>query len=79
MESCLQKNFDVRPKDSSAEKKLRIAVLVSKAAIQFLMGVSPSEYTVPEEVKAAGFQACVDDFGSIVEGHDVKKLKFCEN
>ncbi|KAM1748710.1 hypothetical protein ACFX12_009667 [Malus domestica] len=35
----------------------------------------PSDYTVPEEVKAAGFQICADEVGSIVEGRDVKKLK----
>lgn len=34
-----------------------------------------SEYTVPEEVKAAGFEICADELGSIVEGRDVKKLK----
>lgn len=38
--------------------------------------MQPSDYTVPEEVKAAGFQICGDELGSIVEGHDVKKLKF---
>jgi len=31
---------------------------------------------VPDEVKEAGFQICADEMGSIVEGHDVKKLKF---
>ncbi|CAI0430451.1 unnamed protein product [Linum tenue] len=39
-------------------------------------GVSPSDYTVPSEVKAAGFDICADELGSIVEGHDVKKLRF---
>ena len=34
-----------------------------------------SEYTVPEEVKAAGFEICADELGSIVEGRDSKKLK----
>ncbi|KAL5556798.1 hypothetical protein UlMin_039034 [Ulmus minor] len=58
------------------QEKLRVAVLVSKAAFQFIQGVQPSDYTVPEEVKAAGFQICADELGSIVEGHDVKKLKF---
>ncbi|XP_043805629.1 calcium-transporting ATPase 2, plasma membrane-type isoform X2 [Manihot esculenta] len=38
-------------------------------------GASPSDYTVPAEVKAAGFEICGDELGSIVEGHDVKKLK----
>ncbi|CAN1343034.1 Calcium-transporting ATPase 2, plasma membrane-type, partial [Linum perenne] len=42
----------------------------------FLAGVSPSDYTVPSEVKAAGFDICADELGSIVESHDVKKLKF---
>ena len=31
---------------------------------------------MPDEVKEAGFQICADEMGSIVEGHDVKKLKF---
>ncbi|KAF2295556.1 hypothetical protein GH714_033187 [Hevea brasiliensis] len=62
--------------ESEAKEKLRIAVLVSKAAFQFIQGVSPSDYTVPAEVKAAGFEICADELGSIVEGHDVKKLKF---
>ena len=39
-------------------------------------GVQPSDYVVPDEVKAAGFQICAEELGSIVEGHDVKKLKF---
>ncbi|CBI33689.3 unnamed protein product, partial [Vitis vinifera] len=56
-------------------QKLRIAVLVSKAAFQFIQGVPVSDYVVPEEIKAAGFQICADELGSIVEGHDVKKLK----
>ncbi|KAJ4963698.1 hypothetical protein NE237_023637 [Protea cynaroides] len=59
------------------QEKLRVAVLVSKAALQFIHGIALSnEYTVPAEVKAAGFQICADELGSIVEGHDVKKLKF---
>ena len=37
-------------------------------------GVQPSDYTVPEEVKAAGFGICGEELGSIVEGRDLKKL-----
>ncbi|XP_045812184.1 calcium-transporting ATPase 2, plasma membrane-type-like [Trifolium pratense] len=58
------------------QEKLRVAVLVSKAAFQFIQGVKPSDYKVPEEVKDAGFEICGDELGSIVEGHDVKKLKY---
>lgn len=38
-------------------------------------GVELTDYTVPKEVEAAGFQICADELGSIAEGHDVKKLK----
>lgn len=41
-----------------------------------ILGVQPSDYTVPEEVKAAGFHICADELGSIVEGHDPKKFKY---
>ncbi|XP_052110390.1 calcium-transporting ATPase 2, plasma membrane-type isoform X2 [Arachis duranensis] len=58
------------------QEKLRVAVLVSKAAFQFIQGVQLGDYTVPQHVKAAGFQIDAEELGSIVEGHDVKKLKF---
>lgn len=51
----------------------RVAVIVSQAALQFIQGLS--DYKVPEDVKAAGFQICAEELGSIVEGHDPKKLK----
>ncbi|XP_071701693.1 calcium-transporting ATPase 2, plasma membrane-type-like isoform X3 [Rutidosis leptorrhynchoides] len=57
-------------------QKLRIAVLVSKAAFQFIQGAQSGDYQVPEEVKAAGFDICADEAGSLVEAHDIKKLKF---
>ncbi|KAL9252681.1 Calcium-transporting ATPase 2, plasma membrane-type-like protein [Drosera capensis] len=59
------------------QEKLRIAVLVSTAAFQFIGGAptqTPDVYVVPDDVKAAGFQICAKELGSIVEGHDIKKL-----
>ncbi|XP_027190208.1 putative calcium-transporting ATPase 11, plasma membrane-type [Cicer arietinum] len=50
--------------------KLRVAVLVSKVAFQFLQDAQQSDYKVLEEVKDSGFQICGDELGSIVEGHD---------
>ncbi|XP_062098690.1 calcium-transporting ATPase 1-like [Humulus lupulus] len=59
----------------SNQEKFRVAVLVSQAALQFIHGLNLiSEYTVPEEVKDAGFEICADELGTIVEGRDVKKL-----
>ncbi|KAI3737260.1 hypothetical protein L2E82_27257 [Cichorium intybus] len=39
-------------------------------------GAQTGDYKVPEDVKAAGFNICADEAGSLVEGHDLKKLKF---
>uniref|UniRef100_A0A5B6ZZF1 Calcium-transporting ATPase n=1 Tax=Davidia involucrata TaxID=16924 RepID=A0A5B6ZZF1_DAVIN len=72
----LSKRYEAAAMRRTNQEKLRVAVLVSKAAFQFIQGVQPSDYTVPEEVKVAGFQICADELGSIVEGHDLKKLKF---
>ncbi|CAN1191295.1 Calcium-transporting ATPase 2, plasma membrane-type [Linum perenne] len=72
----LSKRTEAAAMRKTNQEKLRVAVLVSKAAFQFISSVSPSDYTVPSEVKAAGFDICADELGSIVESHDVKKLKF---
>ncbi|CAM8996080.1 unnamed protein product [Rhodiola kirilowii] len=72
----LSKRYEAAAMRRTNQEKLRIAVLVSKAAFQFIQGVSPSDYVVPQEVKDAGFHICGDELGSIVESHDVKKLKF---
>ncbi|KAJ4839366.1 ATF/CREB activator [Turnera subulata] len=72
----LSKRFEAEAIRRSNQEKLRVAVLVSKAALQFIHCLNlASDYTVPPEVEAAGFQICADELGSIVEGHDVKKLK----
>ncbi|CAI9777178.1 unnamed protein product [Fraxinus pennsylvanica] len=68
----LSKRFEVREIQKSNQEKLRIAVLVSQAALSFIQGIS---YTVPEAVKGAGFEICADELGSIVEGHNLSKLK----
>ncbi|KAI3669759.1 hypothetical protein L6452_41146 [Arctium lappa] len=58
-----------------SNQKLRIAVLVSKAALQFQQGAEASDHTIPDEIKAAGFGISADEAGSIVENHDSKRLK----
>nr|KAJ0223638.1 hypothetical protein LSAT_V11C200080340 [Lactuca sativa] len=71
----LAKRNEVAAMRRTNQEKLKVAVLVSKAAVHFLQGVQPSDYTLPEEVKFAGFEICADEVASIVEGHDSKKLK----
>ncbi|XP_022843778.1 calcium-transporting ATPase 2, plasma membrane-type-like [Olea europaea var. sylvestris] len=72
----LPKRYEAAAMRKTNQEKLRIAVIVSKAALQFIEGVKPSDYTVPKNVQEAGFQICADELGAIVEGHDVKKLEF---
>ncbi|KAL1826600.1 hypothetical protein ACET3Z_005012 [Daucus carota] len=38
--------------------------------------LQPSNYVVPEDVKASGYQIGADELGSVVEGRDQKKLIF---
>ncbi|CAL0319035.1 unnamed protein product [Lupinus luteus] len=72
----LSKRFEADAIRRSNQEKFRVAVLVSQAALQFIHGLNlSSEYTAPEEVKAAGFEICADELGSVVEGRDVKKLR----
>ncbi|KAI3503018.1 hypothetical protein L1887_31452 [Cichorium endivia] len=72
----LSKRSEAAAMRRTNQEKLRIAVLVSKAAFQFIQGAQTGDYKVPEDVKAAGFNICADEAGSLVEGHDLKKLKF---
>ncbi|XP_057491706.1 calcium-transporting ATPase 2, plasma membrane-type-like isoform X2 [Actinidia eriantha] len=72
----LSKRYEAAAMRRTNQEKLRVAVLVSKAAFQFIQGGQSSEYVVPQEVKAAGFNISADELESLVEGHDVKKLKF---
>ncbi|KAH6808317.1 calcium ATPase 2 [Perilla frutescens var. frutescens] len=72
----LSKRYEVAEMRKTNQEKLRISVLVAKAAFIFINGAKSSDYTVPKEVKAAGFKICADELGSIVEGHDLKRLEF---
>ncbi|XP_019173309.1 PREDICTED: calcium-transporting ATPase 2, plasma membrane-type-like [Ipomoea nil] len=73
----LSKRYEAAAMRRTNQEKLRIAVLVSKAAFQFIQGVKPpSDYTLPKEVEEAGYEICPDELGALVEGHDLKKLKF---
>ncbi|KAK0577616.1 hypothetical protein LWI29_035822 [Acer saccharum] len=72
----LSKRSEAEAIRRSNQEKFRVAVLVSQAALQFIQGLDLStEYTAPDEVEAAGFQIDPDELGSIVEGHEIKKLK----
>ncbi|XP_057784460.1 calcium-transporting ATPase 2, plasma membrane-type-like isoform X1 [Salvia miltiorrhiza] len=75
--AILSKRYEAAAMRKTNHEKFRVAILVSKAAFQFLQGMQPSDddYTVPQQVQDAGFQICAEELESIVEGHDLKKLK----
>ncbi|XP_057501013.1 calcium-transporting ATPase 2, plasma membrane-type-like isoform X1 [Actinidia eriantha] len=73
----LEKRNEAAAMRRTYQEKLRVAVLVSKAAFQFIQaGAQSDDYIVPKEVKAAGFSICANELESLVEGHDLKKLKY---
>ncbi|XP_044364579.1 calcium-transporting ATPase 3, plasma membrane-type isoform X1 [Triticum aestivum] len=57
-------------------EKLQVAASASKAAVQLQNGLSlqSSQYVVPEDVRAAGFQIDADELTSIVESRDTERL-----
>ncbi|PAN36056.1 hypothetical protein PAHAL_6G254800 [Panicum hallii] len=72
----LDKRSEAAAMKRSNQEKLRVAVLVSKAALQFIHGLPPqADYTVPADVAAAGFGVCAEEISSVVESHDIKRLK----
>ncbi|KAJ3674350.1 hypothetical protein LUZ60_004966 [Juncus effusus] len=71
----LSKRSEAEAQKRTNHEKLRVAVLVSKAALQFLKGIPiKGDYVVPQTVRDSGFEICADELSSIVEGHDLKKL-----
>lgn len=75
----LSKRSEAEAMKKTNQEKLRIAILVSKAALQFIQASSAilprSEYIVSDEAQAAGFNIDAEELGSVVEDHDTKKLK----
>ncbi|KAG6774076.1 hypothetical protein POTOM_021425 [Populus tomentosa] len=64
------------PSEYRSMEKLRIAVLVSKAAFQYIQGFSPSDYTTPAQVKAAVVSVtAVSDYRQSLQFRDLDKEK----
>lgn len=57
------------------QEKIRVALYVQKAAIQFIDAAGRAEYKLSEEAREAGFSIHPDELASIVRGHDIKGLK----
>ncbi|KAM3738973.1 hypothetical protein ACB098_09G170500 [Castanea mollissima] len=71
----LAKRSAAEKKRRKFQEKIRVALYVQKAALQFIEAGGPPEYKLPDEDREAGFSIHPDELASIVRGHDIKGLK----
>nr|DAD29591.1 TPA_asm: hypothetical protein HUJ06_031059 [Nelumbo nucifera] len=73
-------NLDKRSESEQArrkiQEKLRVALYVQKAALQFIDAGNRVEYKLSQEVREADFGIDPNELASIVHGHDSRRLKF---
>ncbi|KAK9987373.1 hypothetical protein SO802_032324 [Lithocarpus litseifolius] len=71
----LAKRSAAELKRRKIQEKIRVALYVQKAALQFIEAAGRPEYKLPDEDREAGFSIHPDELASIVRGHDIKGLK----
>ncbi|KAK3217917.1 hypothetical protein Dsin_011887 [Dipteronia sinensis] len=76
MTADLDKRSEAEKKKLKIQEKIRVALYVQKAALQFIDAGARGEYTLSDEAREAGFSIPADELASIVRGHDIKGLKF---
>ncbi|CAL1411737.1 unnamed protein product [Linum trigynum] len=84
MVADLAKRAEAEKKRKKLQEKIRVALYVQKAALQFIDAAaiaasnnnnqSRVEYKLPDDVKLAGFGIDPNDLGSMVRSHDKKGL-----
>ncbi|XP_023526274.1 calcium-transporting ATPase 4, plasma membrane-type-like [Cucurbita pepo subsp. pepo] len=72
----LDKRSEAEKKKLKIQEKIRVALYVQKAALQFIDAVNRDEYHVSDEARNAGYNIHPDELASIVRSHDYKALKF---
>ncbi|EOY09204.1 Autoinhibited Ca2+-ATPase 11 isoform 1 [Theobroma cacao] len=71
----LDKRSEAEQQKLKIKEKIRVALIVQKAALQFIDAAGPPEYKLTNEVREANFGIEPDELASIVHGHDIKRLK----
>ncbi|CAN6483782.1 unnamed protein product [Victoria cruziana] len=71
----LLKRKEVEAKRRKIQEKMRVALYVQKAALQFIDAVSATDHQLSDDVQEAGFGMDANELASIVRGHDGKKLR----
>ncbi|XVF75759.1 hypothetical protein PTKIN_Ptkin13bG0213000 [Pterospermum kingtungense] len=71
----LEKRSEAEQQKLKIKEKIRVALIVQKAALQFIDAAGPPDYKLTNEVREANFGIEPDELASIVHGHDLKRLK----
>ncbi|XP_049935385.1 calcium-transporting ATPase 4, plasma membrane-type-like isoform X1 [Nymphaea colorata] len=71
----LLKRREAEAKRRKIQEKIRVALYVQKAALQFIDAVSAADHHLSDEVQEAGFGMDANELASVVRGHDAKKLR----
>lgn len=72
----LDKRSEAEKKKLKIQEKIRVALYVQKAALQFIDAVNRDEYHLSDEARRAGYSIHPDELASIVRSHDYKALRF---
>ncbi|XP_030525872.1 putative calcium-transporting ATPase 11, plasma membrane-type isoform X1 [Rhodamnia argentea] len=75
MVADLAKRSEAEKKRRSIQEKIRVALYVQKAALQFIDAGGLPEYKLSDEIREAGFGIDPEELASIARGHDIKRLK----
>ncbi|KAM3691085.1 hypothetical protein ACJW31_09G168400 [Castanea mollissima] len=71
----LAKRSAAEKKRRKFQEKIRVALYVQKAALQFIEAGGRPEYKLSDEDREAGFCIHPDELASIVRGHNIEGLK----
>ncbi|KAF7032990.1 hypothetical protein CFC21_044118 [Triticum aestivum] len=71
----LDKRSQAETQRRNIQEKLRVALYVQKAALQFIDAARRVEHPLPELARQSGFSISAEELASLVRGHDTKSLR----
>nr|CAB3475389.1 unnamed protein product [Digitaria exilis] len=71
----LDKRSQVETQRRNIQEKLRVALYVQKAALQFIDAARKTEHPLPELARQCGFSISAEELATIVRNHDAKSLR----
>ncbi|ONM34715.1 calcium-transporting ATPase 1, plasma membrane-type [Zea mays] len=71
----LDKRSQVETERRNIQEKLRVALYVQKAALQFIDAARKTEHPLPEMARECGFSVSAEELATVVRNHDAKALR----